>query len=294
MTGIIDPGIWLQSIVNGLLMGGVYALVGLGMTLIRGVMKITNFAQGEFLMLGMYATFWLFSLGQLDPYLAAPLAAAALLLLGMLIQRYLIGPVLNAEGMNQIMLTMGISTFLYSAAQVLWRADNRSVAVPYAAISWTVGPVVLNLPRTAAFAVSMLLALGLFLFLKYSRVGQAMRAASQNRSAALLMGINVRQIYVLAFGIGAALAGIAGALITPFLYVNPLVGQQFALTTFVVVVLGTMGHFVGALVSGLIVGVAEALGGLVFGPQMKQLVFLLIFILVLMFKPTGLFGGNER
>lgn len=290
---MVNFDILFQTMLNGLMQGGVYALIAIGLTLIYGVMKITNFAHGEFLMLGMYVTFWSFNILNLDPYLGVFVSFAVLFVLGAIFQKFLIEKVLGAEPMNQIMLTTGLSTFLYSAAQFLWGADNRTVSVSYASESFKLGPVVVNYTRLIAFSVSILLVTALFLFLKYSRTGKALRAASQNRNAASLMGIDVKKIYLLAFALGAALAGSAGALLTPFQYINPMAGVPLSTLAFVVVVLGTMGNFLGALCGGLIVGVAEALGGFVLGPQAKSLVSLLIFIIVLLFKPSGLFGGEK-
>ena len=290
---MVNLDILLQTILNGLMQGGIYALIAIGLTLIYGVMKITNFAHGEFLMLGMYVTFWSFNILNLDPYLGVFVSFTILFILGAIVQKFLIERILGAEPMNQIMLTTGLSTFLYSAAQFLWGADNRTVSVSYASESFQLGPVVVNYTRLIAFSVSILLVIALFLFLKYSRTGKALRAASQNRNAASLMGINVKRIYLLAFALGAALAGAAGALLTPFQYINPMAGSPLSTLAFVVVVLGTMGNFLGALCGGLIVGVAEALGGFILGPQAKNLVSLLIFIIVLLFKPSGLFGGEK-
>ena len=279
--------IFIQTLVYGLMQGGVYALIAIGLTLIYGVMKITNFAHGEFLMLGMYITFWIFNIGNIDPYIGVFIAFACLFALGAIVQRFLIQRILGAEPMSQIMLTLGLSTFLYSSAQFLWGADNRIVNVAYGPSSLKIGPILFNYPRLFAFIASIIFVLALFAFLKYSKFGKAMRAASQNRNAASLMGVNVKMIYILAFGLGAALAGVAGGLLTPFQYVNPTAGAPMALIAFVVVVLGTMGNFLGALCGGLIVGVAEALGGYVLGSQAKTLVSLLIFILVF-YQPRSL------
>ena len=288
-----DISTLFQIGLNGLFLGGVYGLIAIGLTMIYGVMKVTNFAHGELVMMGMYVAFWAYTLLGLDPLIGTFLVAGVMFLLGALIQHFLMSRVLDAEPMNQIMLTMGISTVLWSSALMFWGANVRRVVVPYSASSLIVGGVIFNLPRTIAFVVAMLLALGLFAFLKYSRTGKAMRAASQDRKAAQLMGINVKFIYMLAFGIGTALAGIAGSLITPFQSIYPTAGQAFAVLAFVIVVLGTMGNFLGALLGGLIIGMTESVSGYFIGPQSKMLVALLIFAAVLMFKPSGLFGDKK-
>jgi len=289
-----EQAIIIQTIVNGIMQGGVYALIAIGLTMIYGVMKVTNFAHGDMLMLGMYSSFWFFALLNISPYLSIFFTFIIMFAVGAVIQRFLIGKVLGAEPMNQLMVTIGISTFLYSTAQFLWGANVRTIHLTYGLASFRIGEIRFTYTRLIAFAASIILVLALFTFLKYSRLGKAMRAASQNRNAAALMGINVQQIYILAFGLGTALAGVAGVLITPFQAINPMAGSQFAIIAFVVVVLGTMGNFLGALFGGLIIGVAEAIGGYIFGSQAKTLVSLSIFILVLLFKPAGLFGGKEK
>jgi len=279
-----------QTLVNGLFLGGIYALVAMGLTLIYGVMIIINFAHAEFLMIGMYVSFWAFTLFGIHPYMAIILATVILFLFGALIQRGLIEPVLKAPLLNQILLTLGLSTLIMGLAQFFWRAEPRSILIPFASSSLRVGDLILNWPRLIAFIASIVLTIGLYFFLKKTKTGKAIRACSQNRVAAQLTGVNVRKIYMLTFGIGAALTGIAGVLISPNYPMTPTIGQTFSITAFVVVVLGTMGNFVGAFIGGLIIGVAEAFGGLYLGSDVRQVVSMGIFILVLLLRPQGLFG----
>ncbi|MEN4013487.1 MAG: branched-chain amino acid ABC transporter permease [Chloroflexota bacterium] len=279
-----------QTLVNGLFLGGVYSLVAIGLTLIYGVMVIINFAHGEFLMLGMYISFWAFTLFGIHPYLSILLAVLVLFILGALIQRGLIQPMLNAPLLNQILLTLGLSTLVMGLAQFFWRAEPRSILIPFASIGLRFGDLIFNLPRLIAFLASIVLTIALFLFLKKTRTGKAIRACSQNRVAAQLTGVNIKHIYMLTFGIGAALTGIAGVLLSPNFPMTPTIGQTFSITAFVVVVLGTMGNFMGAFIGGLIIGVAEAFGGLYLGSDVRQVVSMGIFILVLLLKPQGLFG----
>jgi branched-chain amino acid transport system permease protein len=279
-----------QTLVNGLFLGGVYSLVAIGLTLIYGVMVIINFAHGEFLMLGLYISFWAFTLFGIHPYISVLLAAVILFILGALIQRGLIQPMLSAPLLNQILLTLGLSTLIMGLVQFFWRAEPRSILIPFASISLRYGDMIFNIPRLIAFLSSIVLTIALFLFLKKTRTGKAIRACSQNRVAAQLTGVNIRYIYMLTFGIGVALTGIAGVLLSPNYPMTPTIGQTFSITAFVVVVLGTMGNFMGAFVGGLIIGVAEAFGGLYLGSDVRQVVSMGIFILVLLLKPQGLFG----
>jgi branched-chain amino acid transport system permease protein len=279
-----------QAVVSGLLIGGVYALVALGLTLIFGVMRIINFAHGTLMMLGMYATFFLYTVAGVDPYLSVLLVGPAFFLVGVALARGVIEPNLGAPESNQLLLTLGIALFLENAALALFSPDYRSIRVPWAARSFLVGDAVVNLPRLIAFACSVALAVGLWLFLKHTDTGKAIRAAAEEREGALLVGIHIRRLYAVAFGIGSAVVATAGSLVTPFLYVAPDVGDVFNILAFVIVVLGGMGSFVGALLGGLLVGVAESLGAAVLPGSLKQLPIFVLFVLVLLFRPAGLFG----
>jgi branched-chain amino acid transport system permease protein len=279
-----------QAVVSGLLIGGVYALVALGLTLIFGVMRIINFAHGTLMMLGMYATFFLYTLAGVDPYLSVLLVGPAFFLVGVAIERGVIEPNLGAPESNQLLLTLGIALFLENGALALFSPDYRSIRVPWAARSFLLGDAVVNLPRLIAFGCSVALAVGLWLFLKHTDTGKAIRATAEEREGALLVGIHIRRLSAIAFGIGSAVVAAAGSLVTPFLYVAPDVGDVFNILAFVIVVLGGMGSFVGALLGGLLVGVAESLGAAVLPGSLKQLPIFVLFVLVLLFRPTGLFG----
>jgi branched-chain amino acid transport system permease protein len=280
----------LQSIVSGILMGGVYSLVAIGLTLIFGVMKIINFAHGSLMMLGMFTTYWLFVLLGIDPYLSLLFSIPILFIFGLLIERFLIAQVLDAPEYNQLLLTLGISLFIENFALFLWTPNFRTLDVQYVKKAVTVGTVMISLPKVIAFLFAIILTALLYYFLKSTDLGKAIRATSEEKEGALTVGINMRRIYYLAFGIGAACVGAAGTLITPFFYVNPHVGGIFVITAFVVVVLGGMGNIIGALVGGLIVGLAESVGAAFVPGQLKQFIIYFIFILVLLFKPQGLFG----
>jgi len=279
-----------QACVSGVLIGGVYALVALGLTLVFGVLRIINFAHGTLMMLGMYATFFLYTLGGVDPYLSIALVGPAFFLGGMALERVVIEPNLAAPESNQLLLTLGVALFLENAALALFRPDYRSIRLSYASQPVLLGDAVVNVPRLIAFGASIVLALSLWLFLKYTDTGKAIRAAAEEREGALLMGINIRRLYAVAFGIGSGVVAVAGSLVTPFLYVAPDVGDVFNILAFIIVVLGGMGSFVGALLGGFLVGMAESLGAALLPGSLKQLPIFVLFVLVLLFRPSGLFG----
>lgn len=281
-----------QALVSGLLIGGIYALVAAGLTLIFGVMKIVNFAQGNLLTLGMYASFWLFTLYGIDPYLSILIVGPLMFGVGFLMQKIAIEPILGEPDHNQLLLTLGIGLLIQNGILALWGASFRNATLWYSNVNYLVGNVAISLPKVIAFVGALLMLGLLYLLLEKTDLGRAMRAAAEETEGSLLVGVNVRNIYALAFGIGAACAGVAGALILPFFYVSPDVGDLFILTAFIVVVLGGMGSMVGSLVGGLMVGIAESIGAVVMPGSMKQVLLFGIFILVLLLRPTGLFGSK--
>jgi branched-chain amino acid transport system permease protein len=289
----VTAGLLLQAVLSGLLLGGVYGLVASGLTLIFGVLRIINFAHGAVMMLGMYAAYWLYTLAGVDPYAGIVVIGPAFFGFGMLLQRLVIEPNRGAAEHNQLLLTLGLALFFENLALVLWQGDFRTVRVPYASEAYLVGEAVVELPRLIAFAGAVLMAVALYAFLRRTDVGKAIRALSEEPEGAMLMGVHVGRIRAVAFGIGAGCVAVAGALVTPFFYVAPDVGESFNIMAFVVVVLGGMGNFLGALVGGLIVGLAESLGAVVLPGSLKQLVVFLIFVLVLLFRPSGLFGSGS-
>jgi len=283
----------LQSIVSGLLMGGVYSLVAVGLSLIFGVMRIINFAHGSFMMLGMFTTYWLYVFLGMDPYLSLLFSIPALFLIGLLVERFVIDKVLSAPEHNQLLLTLGISMFIENFALFLWSPNYRTMDIPYTNKAFTVGLVMISFPKVIAFLFAILLTVAVYYFLKKTDLGKAIRAASEEKEGALTVGINLKRIYYVAFGIGTACVGAAGTLTAPFFYVNPHVGGIFVITAFVIVVLGGMGNFIGALVGGLIIGLAESVAAAFIPGQLKQFIIYLIFIIVLLFKPEGLFGRSS-
>jgi len=283
-----------QNIISGLLTGGLYALVGIGLALIFGVMRVINFAHGQLLMVGMYVTYLLFEKAGIDPYLSLLIGMPLLFILGVLIQRVLVEPVLTAPEMNQILLTVGLGLVLTNTIQLLFTADYRQIRTSYSESTLRPLGLFVNVPYLISFLVALALAVALYWFLMKTDFGRSLRATSQNREAAKLMGINVRVVSLAAFGIGTALAGAAGALLTPVYYMFPTVGEVFGLKSFVIVVLGGMGSVLGAAVGGIALGVAEAVGvGLGISNELKDVIGFVVFILVLIFKPSGLMGRSR-
>ncbi len=283
----------LQSIFSGVLIGGVYALIGIGLTLIFGVMRVINFAQGELVMIGMYCTFFLFKLAGIDPFLSVVLTMPALFLLGAALQSTLINRVLDALPQNQILLTIGIGLVLSNTAMLAFTSDYRILSTTYSSSSVALGSVRLSTPLLYCFLITSAITGALYWFLARTDTGHAIRATAQDRDAAQLMGVNVRNMGVLAFGLGSALAGAAGALIAPTYYIFPQVGGAFTLKAFVVVVLGGMGSVVGATLGGVLIGMSESLAAVYIGSGMKELCVYVIFLLVLLLKPSGLLGKSR-
>ena len=265
------------------------ALLAVGLTTTFGVLNVVNLAHGEFTMLGMYAAYFAFTLLGLDPYVILIPSLPVFFLLGWLLERYLIEPIVNAAHSVQILLMTGVALVLQNTALFFWTANFRSIRPRYADLAFRIGGIAISVPRFAALAVALLLSGLLYVALRRTDVGKAVRACANQRDAAYLCGINVRRIYGITFGIGTACAAAAGILIMPFFFAYPTVGYLFLLTGFVIVILGGMGNFAGALVGGFIVGLGEALGELVIPGAMKQLVTYTILVLVLLFRPSGLF-----
>jgi branched-chain amino acid transport system permease protein len=283
-----------QAVVNGLLIGGIYALVSIGVTLIFGVVKIVNFAQGEFVMIGMYISFWLATYLGLDPVASLVVSMPALFVAGVLLQRFLIRRVLDLGDMPQIFLTFALSLLLMNLALLLFTANYRTVQTSYTLSAIHIGPLYIGVAKLIAFVLAMLLSGALAIFLRATDLGKAMRASAQKREVAMLMGVNPDHVFGVAVGLSLALAGAAGSLIMPFYPVYPSVGQVFVLMAFVAVVLGTLGNVTGALIAGLMMGMAESLGIQFVGADSGLIVVFAMLLLTLTIRPSGLFGGRIR
>lgn len=289
--------IFLQLVANGVLLGGVFALISIGLTLIFGIVRVVNFAHGEFVMLGLYAAWLLSSQFGLNPYVSAIPLAVVFFGLGALMQRTIIQPLMNADQSVQIFATVGVSMALMNLALLVFSADLRSVDLPWAREPTNLfGVASVSHGNLVAFLVSIIAAIGLIVFLQRTHLGRAIRAVAQNRYAAPLMGINVNRIYIITFGLGTACVGLAGAVLSPLYPAFPMVGQFFVLIAFVVVVLGGMGSLEGAIAGALIIGLVDSLSGYYIAPDLKEVVYFLFFIGILIVKPAGLFGvrGSEE
>jgi branched-chain amino acid transport system permease protein len=283
-----------QAVINGLLIGGIYALVSIGVTLIFGVVKIVNFAQGEFVMIGMYISYFLATQAAIDPIVSLFVSMPVLFIVGVLVQHFLIRRVLGPNDLPQIFLTFALSLLLINLALMLFTANYRTAHTWYSDEAIHIGGLYISVAKLIAFVVAMVLSGILWAFLHTTDLGKAMRAASQNRDVAQLMGINPNRVFAVALGIALALAGAAGSLLMPFYPAYPLVGQIFVLMAFVAVVLGTLGNVIGALVASLLMGVAESLGIQFVGADSGLIVVFLLLLFTLAVRPSGLAGGARR
>ncbi len=282
--------ILLQTLLSGILIGLVYALVAVGLTMIFGVMDIVNFAHGEFLMFGMYASFWLFSLYALDPLFTLPLTALLLFALGAAVYHIVIRRIIDAPMLSQIFTTFGLMILFRGVAQFLWKPDYRTIENSLVSGKIAFAGLQFGLPQITAGAGAIIATGFIWWFLNRTRLGAALEATAADREAAQLMGIPSQRMFTFAWGIGAACAGIAGSLLSAFYPVFPEVGANFILVAFVVVALGGFGSVTGAFVAGIIVGVVEVLGGFLLGPQYKLALVLILYLAVVLWRPQGLLG----
>jgi branched-chain amino acid transport system permease protein len=279
-----------QLIVSTLLLGGIYALIAVGLTLIFGVMRVVNFSHGEFLMLGMYLAFWAFALLGLDPYLTLVVSLPLSLAVGWVSYRVIMGPIVHASHNVQVFTTVGLSIALQNLALVLWTADARFVRTAYYAVVVRIGGAAFNVAQVVAFAVAVALTAALFAFMRWSYIGKVMRATAQDRQAAALMGIDTGRVYGITWAVGLACVGAAGVLLAPIYPVYPTAGLQFVLIAYVAVVLGGLGDMVGAVIAALLVAAVEVVGSYTIGTAWKEVLYLVLFIAILVVRPAGLFG----
>ncbi len=283
-----------QQLVLGLLIGGLYGLAAAGLSLVFGVMKVLNVAHGELIMLGGYGAFWLVALLGLDPFASLALVIPGSLLLGIVLYGGLFGFVVRADEetrvKNSLLIGFGLALALHALAVRLWTADERSVPTPYGGAVFTVAGLSIPAVRLLSLALAFALILGLELLLTRWRWGQAIRATAEDWQAALLTGIDVRRAYLLAFALGTALAGAAGTLVTVAYSVSPSIGLEWTLKALIVVVLAGLGSVLGTFVGGLVLGVAEAASAAAFGGPYREVIGLVIFVVVLVARPRGLFG----
>jgi len=291
----MDLSIFIQTVTSGVLLGGLYGLIALGMTLIFGVMRIINLAHGEFLMIGMYVSYILFTKFGVDPYLSIVVSVPLLFVIGIAIQRFLLMPLIKAKapGENQILMTAGIGLVLTNAALLIFSPNYFTVLTTYSNATASIGKISVSLPLLWDFLICFGITGMLYLFIMKTDTGCSIRAVAQNIDSARLMGINTDRIMIITFGVGAALVGAAGTLFMPIFYVFPAIGELFTLKAFIVTVLGGMGSALGALVGGVTLGVVEQIGASYISMALKDVLGFVIFVLVLIFRPSGLVGKSR-
>jgi branched-chain amino acid transport system permease protein len=282
--------LFLQVLVNGVLLGGLYGMMALGMSLIWGVMNIVNVAHGALIMLGAYLTFWMFTLWGWDPFLALPVTVLALFLYGYLLQRCLLNLVVRAQIFLTLLLTFGIEVVMVNVARILWTSDLRQVTPAYAGTNFAVGGLTIPWVRLWVFLTTVVLSVLFLLLLERTRLGRAIRATAEELRAARLCGVPVAHVYAVTFGLGAALAGAAGGLWGMLFPITPVMGGGLTLKSFVVAVLGGLGTMMGAVVGGLVLGLAESVSATYIGPTYSNAIGFGLLVLVLIVRPRGLLG----
>lgn len=285
---------FLQNLSGGLLIGGIYALMGVGMALIFGVMRVINFAHGEFVGIGMYAAIVLFNYVNLDPYLSLLVVLPLGFLLGVLLEKLVLSRLVDVPGDSTLLATLGLGLVLSNVLFLIFGAEPQSIYIRYATRSFTLGGVRLPIAQLLAGGVTLAVIVGLWLILNRTEVGRAIRATAQNRLGAELVGVNTHRMHSLVFGIGVALAMAAGVILSPLLFATPSIGHTYTLKAFVVIVLGGMGSIPGAIGGGLILGLVEFMGASYLSSGYRDAYGLVAFLLVLLLRPQGLFGRAVR
>ena len=289
---MLSSVILVPAVLNGLMTGAVYALVALGLTLIYGVLHIINFAHGALLTAAMFAAFFAYTLLGLDPYLSVFLLAPLFFAAGYALQRFVIGPAAHGDDRNFLLVTLGLAIVIENALLYFFRADTRTIDLPYAFNVIAVGSTFIAVPRIVALGAVIAVALALWIIMRWTDTGKAIRAVAKERLGAELCGIDVAHVYAVTFGLGTACVAIAACLLIPTYYVNPTAGEAFVLIAFTIVVLGGMGSIAGALVGGLLVGVIESLSSVFLGQSLGQIGIFVLFIVMLLIRPSGLFGAR--
>jgi len=282
--------LFLQTLVSGILKGGLYALIGMGMTLIMGVMGIINLAHGQLMMVGMYITYSLFYLFGMDPYLSLAFSMPAIFVLGVFLQKYLLNPLIRVETIlpeNQVLMTVGIGMVLTEIMRFIFTSDYKSTQTSYSKTALYLGDISFSVPLMIDFVIAVGLTVALFFFLIKTDTGRSIRATAQDRDAAVLMGVNAERITYITFGLGAALVAAAGTLLMPIFYLFPDIGGPFTRKAFVICILGGLGSTVGAIFGGITLGLAEAFGATYVAMEFEDMIGLVMFILVLLFLPGG-------
>ena len=281
---------FVQSVVSGVLTGSLYAMIAVGLTIVFGVMRIINLAHGEMVMLGMFGAYWSYTLLGLDPFLSIVIWAPVMFAAGMAIQRFLLRDVIPKGELNTLLYTAGLSLLIANLALFFWTGDYRTLNLSYAVMPARPFGIAVPIPLAIAFVTAIAISTGLYFLLTRSDVGRAIRATAQNPESAALMGVNVQHIDMITFGLGTSLAAAAGVLLVPSLYLFPTVGEILIVKCFVIVVLGGLGSVPGAIAGGILLGLVESLGAVYVSVAYKDTIGFVLFLLVLLFRPAGLFG----
>jgi branched-chain amino acid transport system permease protein len=284
---------FVQSLVSGILTGALYAMIGIGLTVVFGVMKIINLAHGEMVMLGMFGAFWGQSLWRLDPFVSLAIWTPVMFGLGVLIYRFLLKKIIPGGELNTLLYTAGLSLLVANVALFVWKGDYRTISLTYGITPVRPFGIAIAVPLAIAFGLAIVITVALWLFLSRTDLGRAIRATSQNPEAATLMGIDVEKVAVVTFGLGTALAGAAGVLLAPSLYLYPTVGELLLVKCFVIVVLGGLGSVPGAIAGGILLGVVESMGAVYVSATYKDGIGFVLFLAVLLYRPSGLFGAGK-
>ncbi len=279
-----------QAIINGILLGAVYGTIGIGFSLVWGVMNIINLAHGSFIMIGAYLSYTIYTVYGIDPFLSIPIVMVLLFLIGYAIQRYLMNLVVRGSVFITLTFTFGLQILIANICLLIWKADYRSINLSYSGASIPIGGVVIPVVRLGIFAVAILLTFLFYIFMKRTKIGLAINATAQNYEGARVVGVDVKNIYSITMGVSAALAGVSGSLIAPIMSINPFIGGPLIGKAFVICVLGGLGSTVGALAGGLVLALVETIGTSFIPSSFQNLLGFVVLVLVLIFMPRGLFG----
>lgn len=289
---MVSTAVILQALLDGILNAGIFGLAAIGLTLLFGVMRVVNFAHGEMLMVGLYMSLVFYSSLKIHPYLSVFLVVLTLALLGVAVYRYLLRPLAAAPESSQLLVTLGLSMVLQSGAVMIFGADFRSVVLPVQSVSYAFGPVVVAAPRLYGFIVGMGACLVLYLLLRFTDFGTITRAAVQDRDAAALSGIDVERVLLVSAAVAVGLLGLAAAWLVPMVYISPTVGHTYLLPSFIIVILGGMGSVRGAILGSIVFGLSQTLGAVLVPGSLGLLIPLIVFVVLLLFRPSGLFRGT--
>jgi len=282
--------LFIQSLITGILLGGVYAAYSAGFSLIFGVMGVVNIFHGELVMLGAFVTYWMFTLLKIDPFLTIPFSLVSMFVFGFLVQRYVINRVVEAPPMISYILTFGIHLIIAYSALWVWTADFRTVTTSYSGFNADIGGIIIPYARLATFGLALVVVAGLYILLHKSDVGRAIQATAQDKEVARLMGVKVHRIYAITFGIGAAITGVAGSLIATYFIIYPQMGLPYTIIAFCVVVLGGMGYIPGALWGGLALGIVQSLTATYFNSGLSGAFSFILLFIMLIVRPAGIVG----